>query len=124
MPRRRTAAVAGAVISVGTAYLVLLKATTRSQEGDFFDSPWFWWGWLVLPAIAAGAAWIEAEGSAYWGWLVALPQAVAVVVEGVFLHDPGRGASFWPVGLLFVVFFALVASFAARLARSARGRRA
>ncbi len=41
MPRPRTAAVAGAVMSVGIVYFVLLKSTTRSQEGDFFDSPWF-----------------------------------------------------------------------------------
>jgi len=111
-------------MSVGIAYFALLKSTTRSQEGDFFDSPWFWWGWLVLPVIAAGAAWIEAEGAAYWGWLVVVPQAVAVVVEGALLHDPGHGASFWPVGLLFVAFLGFLASAAARLGRTARRRSA
>ena len=102
-------------MSVGIVYFVLLKSTTRSQEGDFFDSQWFWSGWLVLPAIAAGAAWIDAEGAPYWGWLLVLPQAVAVVVENALLHDPGQGASFWPLGLLFVVFLGLLASGAARL---------
>ncbi len=44
MPRPRTAAVAGAVMSVGIVYFALLKSTTRSQEGDFFG-PWpmEWW---------------------------------------------------------------------------------
>lgn len=109
-------------MSVGIVHFVLLKATTRSQEGDFFDSPWFWWGWLVLPAIAAGAAWIDAEGAPYWGWLLVLPQAVAVVVEGALLHDPAQGASFWPVGLLFVALLGLLAFGAARLSRTARRR--
>lgn len=120
MPRPRTAAVAGAVITLGIAYFALLKSTTGSQEGDFFDSPWFWWGWLVLPGIAAGAAWIDAEGAAYWGWLVVVPQAVAAVVEGALLHDPSQGASLWPVGLLFVAFLGFLASGAARLGCRAR----
>lgn len=67
MPRPRAAAVAGAIMSVGIVYFVLLKATTRSQEGDFFDSPSFWWGWLVLPATAAGAAWKRYGGRSVLG---------------------------------------------------------
>lgn len=121
-PRRLTARVAVAVVSVGAAYLALLKSTTPSQEGDFFDGPWFWWGWLVLPAIAAGAAWIDAKGSAYWGWLVVAPQAVATVVEGTLLHDPNQGASFWPVGLIFVGLLGCLASGAASLGAAARTR--
>ena len=121
MPTRRTAAVAGAVVIAGIASLALMKST--SPGGDFMDSPWFWWGWVALPVIAAAAAWVSAEGTAYWGWLAVVPQAMAVLVEGVLFHDPDEGASFWLVGLLFVACLGLLASAAARGGRAARLRR-
>jgi hypothetical protein len=117
--------VVGAVVtSVGVAYLAILKATTTSAEGDFFDSSFFWWGWVFLPSVAAGAAAAVPEGAGWWGWLVVAPQAVAVVVEGALLHDPDDGASFWPVGLMFVALLGFLASGAAQLGRAARNRSA
>lgn len=97
----RTWVVGAIVTSVGVAYLALLKATTTSAEGDFFDSSFFWWGWLVVA-----------------------PQAEAVMVEGALLHDPDDGASFWPVGLMFVALLGFLASGAAQLGRAARNRSA
>ncbi len=119
------AGVVGVIVTgVGMAYLALLKATTTSAEGDFFDSSFFWWGWLFLPSVAAGAAGAVPEGAGWWGWLVVAPQAVAVVVAGALLHDPDDGASLWPLGLMSIALLGFLASAAAQLGRAARNRSA
>lgn len=55
---------------------------------------------MVLPALA-GVFGLLTGARVTLAVLLALSQAVAVVVEGVLFYD-GGGPSFWPVGLMFV----------------------
>ena len=95
------------ILAAGVAWVVLLLLTTSSPERDPFDSPLLWWGFVVLPSIAAaGTASGLEDSSLAWAIGLAGPSGVFAFVAGTILHDPDRGASFWLLGEVTVVVLA------------------
>src|SRR5687767_13668161 len=101
-----------------------MATTSRTDDGDPFDSPLYWWSWLVMPVIAAGVA-IARPSIEPPRLVIALvvPMMVATAWMGTVGHDDSDGVSFWPVAEVFLLIQALVtfaaASAAARLRRRA-----
>lgn len=111
----------GVLTAVGACYWLLVYLTSEPPEGDFFDSPLYWPGWVALPAVCALAGRLRPHrAAAAYGVAALLPQAVAVVILGAGLHNPEFGASLWPVGLFFVLVHMALAGTAAAVASGTR----
>lgn len=107
----------------GLLFWLLCQVTAAPSGGDFFDSPYYWWGWLVLPAFTGLVAWrLPSPTNAWFGLVVVVPQAVAVTLLGTVFHDPASGASLWIAGLVFVALQGAVATLTALLAGGLRER--
>lgn len=92
-------AVRVALLATGATWLVVLQVTTRSPERDFFDSPIFWWGWVLFPSLALiGALFGIERHPMVWAGTIVLPAMCWTFVGGTFLHDPDHGASLWLAG--------------------------
>jgi hypothetical protein len=111
----------GAVIAVvaGAGFYFACRATSRTADGDFFDSPLWAWAWIIFPIVAVALVRLMDGGPVLVAVGLVVPQAVGVIVEGVVLFDHSADVSFWPVGLMVVVvLFAWTAGDAALLGRS------
>jgi hypothetical protein len=101
----RSIATRVALLAGGTLWVLALELTT--DNGDPFDSPLYWWGWLVLPVCAFIGARLGVERTLLaWGITLALPLACWTLVGGTLLSSQDEGASFWIVGELFVFVWA------------------
>lgn len=105
----------GAIVLLGTGWVVFLRLTTTSPEGDFFDAPLFWWSWLVLATVAWLGTLTGLERSPIvWGVCVMFPSMLWAFVAGGLLHDPDHGASLWLAGeVILMVLAGLIAAAAA-----------
>lgn len=102
------------LFAIGLLFWLLCFVTSGSSGGDFFDSPYYWSGWLVLPAVTGLIAWLRPRRAHAWfGVVVVMPQAIAVTLLGTVFHDPASGASLWIVGLVFVGIQGAVATLTA-----------
>ncbi len=80
------------LFAIGLLFWLLCYVTSGSVGGDFFDSPYYWSGWLVLPAATGLIAWLRPRRAHAWfGVVVVTPQAIAVTLLGTVFHDPDRG---------------------------------
>jgi hypothetical protein len=97
--------------------------STSDATGDPFDSSLYWWTWLVLPAVAAAAAFADPSTKPI-AWIGALyvPVVLGVAYIGTIGHDPDDGASLWMAGEMFVVVQATLSFGAAGVARRQRLR--
>ena len=96
----------GAVLVVAvTVTGVVMCATSRTADGDPFDSTLYWWSWLLFPGAAVLASLLRAGGWRVVGWTLAAtaPMGAIVAYLGTIGHDPGDGASMWVAGELFVI---------------------
>jgi hypothetical protein len=107
------------------ALFLLMRATSRTADHDPFDSPLFWWIWLILPTCAFLASYGRPDGSRPLLWTAALigPFIIAVALLGTVLHDPKEGASFWLAGEVFVLALGGLTFARARAGASAALRR-
>lgn len=97
-------AVAVALVVIGTTHLLVGRVT--SQHGvDPTDSPVWWWGWLVLPIVAAIAGVVAPRFGGTWGWLLVLPQLGYLVFSVIryFWFDSDEGGPLWPIGLMLLL---------------------
>lgn len=106
---RRTQLLIAIVLAVaGAAFWLLCLATGDGRE--FTDSPWWVWGALLLPALAATVAFATPViPRLWWGLLLVAPQMIAIAVLGTALHDPQQGASLWMMTEFFLVVHGLLA---------------
>jgi hypothetical protein len=92
------------LIGYQIALMLAMRDTSRTDDGDPFDSTLYWWSWLLLPAAALLASFVRPYGRRPLMWTAALivPLAIEVALFGTVWHDPDDGASFWIVGEMFV----------------------
>jgi len=98
------------VCCVAGLAVVWLLAATAGTTGDPFDSPIFWWLWVLLPACGIGAGLLWPTQARYPVWSAAFfgPAVVLTALAGTTWHDPEDGASFWILGeMLIVVLWAV-----------------
>lgn len=102
------------VASGQIVFIVLMRATSRTDDGDPFDSSLFWWLWLIL--IVTGylvSRWRPGPPPLFWTTALIGPLVVAVALLATGWHDPDDGASFWILGEMYVLAlggFAFVAA--------------
>lgn len=101
--RRRGRLTVAAFLAVGVGWAILLQETTTSPESDPFESPWYLWSWLLLPALGGLAALVVGPARPFlWAAAMVGPFAVLVALEGTVWWDSADGASFWLIGEIFV----------------------
>jgi hypothetical protein len=91
-----------AILAVG---LLVVMGKTSTSAGDPFDSPIFWWLWLLLPGVAFFSGFLRGAYSRPLLWTAAffVPVMVAVGLLGTVFHDTDEGgASLWLAGEVFV----------------------
>jgi len=114
---------AGGLAISQIALFALMSATSETSDGDPFDSPLYWWTWLLWPACALVAAAVFPDTPAsLWTAALCLPLAIGVALLGTIWHDPDDGASLWIAGEVFVGIQALVTHIAALLGSKMRRR--
>jgi hypothetical protein len=103
--------IAGVLVGVSLVTFLLLRVTTKSNEGDFFDSPGYWATWLLFPLIGLVATLFRPSArTAFLAGLALVGPLMAILfVSGTFGHDPNDGASFWIVGEILLVIEGLFA---------------
>jgi hypothetical protein len=113
------------LIGYQLALLLAMRDTTRTDDGDPFDSTLYWWSWLLLPAAALLASFLRPHGRRPLLWTAALivPLAVEVALLGTVWYDPDQGVSFWVVGEMFVAVQGAVTLAAANAGAALRLRR-
>jgi hypothetical protein len=116
----------GAVlIGFGTAtWLFLVATSSSSANSDPFDSPFWNLSWLAVAMAAMVAGYLRGahKRPIAWATCLSLPGAVVVVLIGTVFYDSRGGASFWPVGEIFVGIESVWAFGAAQLGAAARRR--
>lgn len=93
-------------LSAGTlATWGLLVGTT--QNGDPFDSPLYWWSWILLPFLGAiVAAFVPERRSLIWVAAIFVPLLAMVAFDGLAASEP-YGPSLWTVGEIFTLIEAV-----------------
>jgi hypothetical protein len=99
------ALVAGLVV-VSLSTYAAMRATSRTSNGDPFDSRLFWLTWLLFPLVGFFVAAYHPRRHGPRTWAVSLigPWMALVFLEGAVLLDASEGASFWVVGEVFLLF--------------------
>jgi hypothetical protein len=116
-----TVAWAVLLVAAGVAAVKLTIGTAPAwARGDFFDSPLLGPAFLGLSVLAAAAGWFVPRIGVWWGVLAASPFFVTLWVQG---RSDEAGASFWPVGMVFLVFWTVLPCAAAGTASLIRRRR-
>jgi hypothetical protein len=112
------------LIGCQIALMLAMRDTSRTDDGDPFDSRLYWWSWLLLPPAAMLASFVRPYGTRPLLWTAALivPLAIEVALLGTVWHDPDEGASLWLVGEVFVGVQGAVTLRAARVGRALRLR--
>lgn len=94
-------AFAAVLIIFQVALFLLMWAAT----GDPFDSPVYWYSWLLLPAFAFMASYARPRGARPLLWTSAL--IVPFMVEGALLNtvwrDPGPDDGLWIIGEMLLL---------------------
>lgn len=118
-------ALASALAVLQVSLLFMMRATSRTPGDDPFDSPLFWWSWLILPACAFLASFARPDGARplLWTGSLIVPFVIEVALLGTLWHDPDEGASFWLVGEVFVLALGGVTLIAGVAGASMRTRR-
>lgn len=95
--------IAGLLVASQVALLQLMRVTSTTHDGDPFDSPLYWWSWLLFAATAFLASYARPAWRP-WRWTAVLivPLIVEVALLGTVWHDPDDGASFWLAGEMLV----------------------
>jgi hypothetical protein len=52
-------AMAATLVAIQLLYVVAMRATSKTDDGDPFDSTLYTWTWLTFPAIAAAASFLR-----------------------------------------------------------------
>lgn len=95
-----------AVFSLGASFWLLSHLT--AEFGEFMGSPFYGWGWLILPAVSFAAGWVRPHPAAFvYGVGAVLPEALAAVVP-VLMSEPEDGL-FLVVWMFTAVRMALAA---------------
>jgi hypothetical protein len=98
------------VLVVGqVALFQWMRATSTTRDSDPFDSPVYWWSWLLIAGVALFASYTRPTWGR-WRWsgvfvvpaLLILPLALEVALLGTVWFNPDHGASFWLLGEVFV----------------------
>jgi hypothetical protein len=115
--------VALSVVAFQSAYFWASVATSQIGD-DPFDSPLYWWSWLITPVLGMTLGLIfPLVRCRVWMWVIVVPTMLGVALVGTVFHDPDEGASLWVVGEVFVVVQALIVSAAVGIGRWIAGRR-
>jgi hypothetical protein len=103
--------IAFVLVCCSVAIVGLLVLTTRSKEGDFFDSPGYWATWLLFPGIALVASLFRPTARTALVSAASLvgPPMVVLAFLGTVGHDPNDGASLWIVGEILLAIEGLFA---------------
>ena len=118
------------LIAVGLAaaqvvFFAVMRATSRTDDHDPFDSVLYWWSWLALPPIVCLLSFARPGSgrSLLWTAALFLPFMIEVALLGTVWFDPDDGASLWIAGEIFIVFQAALTYAAGEVGSRMRARK-
>jgi hypothetical protein len=88
------------------------------SRDDLLSSPFWIWGWILLPVVAAALARLADERLPVIAAGLTAPMAIAFVLHGDPPNDAGPAS--WPIGVLLVLALAGICLAAARAGRATR----